>query len=210
LSDWRADGFPNSPRRDTILTAVAEHDNGWIEPDAAPIVDEAGGTLLDFIHAPVAVRQGVWPRGVDRLSATPYQAALVAEHAIQIFDRFHTDPAWQPFFADMRRRRDAYLERAKESPDTLAHDYFFLRMGDLVSLAFCNGWTAEQRLGRYRLRLDDARVTIVPDPFDGRDIALEVRARRLRDRRYTTEIARRAFAGATDELVAGTVGGQVA
>ena len=42
LSLWRLDGFPDHPRRDDILFAVREHDNGWREEDAVPRLDEGG------------------------------------------------------------------------------------------------------------------------------------------------------------------------
>ena len=64
---WIADGFPTSPRRDVILLAVEQHDNGWQEIDDAPLVDPATGRLLDFMNAPDATRQGIWPRGVERV-----------------------------------------------------------------------------------------------------------------------------------------------
>ena len=41
LSLWRADGLPEHPRREQLLFAVREHDNGWREADAAPWVDPA-------------------------------------------------------------------------------------------------------------------------------------------------------------------------
>lgn len=207
MTAWRADGLPASPRRPAILAAIGAHDDGWREPDASPIVDEATGGLLDFVHAPIAVRQGVWPRATDLLDSTPYEAALVAEHSIQIFDRFHADAAWRAFFDEMRRRRDGFLARAGEALDTLTHDYLFLRAGDLVSLAFCNGWTDEQRIGRYRIRLHGTRIVVAPDPFEGADVPLSVTARRLPARRYTDDSARLAFTGGPVEIVSGTTSG---
>ena len=88
---WAADAFAAAPRRTEILLAIAEHDNGWREVDGAPLVDAATGRVLDFIHAPDAVRQGVWPRGVERLAHAPYAAALVAQHALEIYARYRTD-----------------------------------------------------------------------------------------------------------------------
>ena len=90
------------PRRASILFAVAEHDNGWSEPDAAPLIDPATGVPLDFISAPNDVRQGVWPRGVARLADDPWAAALVAQHAIVIFNRYRSEPAWTQFLCEMR------------------------------------------------------------------------------------------------------------
>ena len=57
MQHWRADGLPESPRRAAILLAVNEHDNGWREVDAAPIVDPATGGIRDFINAPDEVRR---------------------------------------------------------------------------------------------------------------------------------------------------------
>ena len=76
MKHWLGD-LAGSPRRAEILVAVNEHDNGWRDVDAAPIVDPATGRLLDFIHAPDHVRQDVWPRGVECLAATPYAAFTV-------------------------------------------------------------------------------------------------------------------------------------
>ena len=51
------------PRRDSILHAIGEHDNGWAEADGSPTVDPESGDVMDFVSAPLSVRHGVWPRG---------------------------------------------------------------------------------------------------------------------------------------------------
>jgi hypothetical protein len=172
-------------RRDHILLATSEHDNGWREEDAIPLVDAATGRILDFIDAPVAVRQRVWPRGVGRLASTPYAAALVAQHALTVYDRYRTLPAWTSFFERMEGiRADALRQAVPLSLDNLQHDYFFVRMGDLISLTFCNGWREPQRLDDYELRWDGRRLVIKPDPFEGQEVRLSVAARPLPNQRY--------------------------
>ena len=175
MESWTADDFAASPRRADILRAIAEHDNGWHDVDAAPLVDPATGNLLDFIHAPDDVRQAVWPRGVERLAQTPYAAALVAQHALEIYGRYRPEPLWQPFFVGMEAARERHLRRASLSIDELQRDYLFVRAGDLISLTFCNGWRAEQTIGgRYRVRLEGDELLVVPDPFAGRIVPLEI------------------------------------
>jgi hypothetical protein len=174
---WRAGGLPDSTRRASILFAIAKHDDGWSEVDAAPIVDEGTGAVLDFVAAPAEIRRAVWPRGVERLAAAPHAAALVAQHAVHVYRRYRDNPDWAAFFTDMESRRDRYRDRAGISADNLLHDYFFLRIGDLASLTFCNGWTDVQEDDSgsgYTVRLDGARLTIAPDPFDGREVPLLV------------------------------------
>ena len=95
MARWVTDGFPDSPRQASILRAVVEHDHGWLDVDASPIVDPATGRIADFISAPLSVRQGIWPRGVTRLADDPWAAALVAQHAIHVYARYTDDPDWQ-------------------------------------------------------------------------------------------------------------------
>ncbi|MEZ5319166.1 MAG: DUF3891 family protein [Vicinamibacterales bacterium] len=177
MSAWRLGGLIDHPRRAAILRAVEEHDHGWRDLDVAPIVDEAG-RLLDFVSAPVDLRQGVWYRGVDRLAATPWVAALVARHALEIYDRFRGDPAWTPFFAAMRERCDRHRADAGGSTPDLDADYEFVRIGDLLSLTFCANWPGEQR-GAVRIARDDATVLVSPDPFGGLVVPFEVPAREM-------------------------------
>lgn len=174
------------PRRDPILHAIVEHDNGWAEPDAAPTVTDSG-TIADFVNAPIAVRHEVWPRGVARLADDPWAAALVAHHAVSVYSRYRPDPAWDPFFDGLQATRDAWVRASGRSLDDLAGDYAFVRLGDLVSLAFCTGWTDEHRVGDWTVTLAGTTVTVTPDPFGGVTIPVSIDARELPDRRFTSD-----------------------
>jgi hypothetical protein len=186
MAAWQRNPL-SGPRRDLVLQATREHDNGWREEDDAPLVDPAAGCILDFMTAPEGVRQRIWPRAVDRLASTPYAAALVAQHALSVYDRYRALPAWAPFFERVEAMRNRALAQAAPwSLADLRHDYFFVRMGDLVSLTFCNGWHDAQRLDDYELRLEGPRLTIRPDPFDRREVLLSIRARQLPNRKYAT------------------------
>ena len=180
-------GLAGHPRRSSILLAVAEHDNGWTEPDAAPPIDPATGVPLDFISAPIEIRQGVWPRGVARLANDPWTAALVAQHAIAIFDRYRGDAAWARFFADMEMMRRTMLETSGLSFDELVADYRFLGLGDVISLTFCNGWTDVQRFQDWSVQLSGSQVVVSPDAFGGASIPIAVDANEIPRRRYRDE-----------------------
>jgi hypothetical protein len=197
IAEWRRDGFPAAPRRELILLAVRRHDDGWLDVDSSPLVDDASGRLLDYVHAPEPVRQAIWPKAVGRLRTAPWAAALVAEHAIHIFEQYRNDTGWQTFFGEMERARDTALAAVPRlTLEHLRQDYAFVRLADLLSLQFCDEWRAPQRDGPYETCWDGVRLTIRPDPFDGGQIHLAVNARRLPDRPFTPREAAEAFEAA--------------
>jgi hypothetical protein len=166
-------------RRDAILRAVREHDNGWREPDAAPTVDPHTGAVLDFVSIGTPVKQNVWRRCLAGLTDAPWTAALVAHHAVSVYDRFRSDPTWDAFFADMESARDGHLTASGGAMDALVRDYVYVRLGDLASLAFCNAWSDPQGLGPWTIRLLDGRHLLVePNPFV-HDVPIAVDARAL-------------------------------
>ena len=182
----RALPLAEHPRRDAILLAVREHDNGWAEPDAEPIIGSSGD-VADFIAAPVALRQGVWPRAVERLAGDPWAAALVAQHAITVYDRFRSDDAWTQFFADMEALRDNLLARTTLRLDDLIVDYAFVRLGDLISLTFCTGWTTPQHYLDWTVQRDGDTVLVTPDLFGGDAVSLEIEGTEIPRRRYQSD-----------------------
>jgi hypothetical protein len=181
MRSWRANGLPTSPRRDAIVLAVAEHDDGWREIDAQFLRDPATGAVLDFMTVSGDIKRGVWPRSVARLASTPYSAALVAHHAAHVYSRYRTDPEWMSFFPEMETLRDRHLDVAGVSMRELLDDYVFLRIGDLASLTFCT--MADMEVGEfdYTVRLDNQLLIIAPDPFEGADVPLRISGRDLGD-----------------------------
>jgi hypothetical protein len=175
------------PRRDTILRAIGEHDAGWAQEDAAPTVDPQTGAVSDFVSVPLRVRQAVWPRTITQLADDPWAAALVAQHALTAYDRFRSDAAWTTFFAEIESARAA-MARASGIPlAELAADYAFVRLGDLISLAFCTGSTDEQRFGGWTIQLSGSRVVVTPDVFGGQEIPIEISAREIRQQLFRSD-----------------------
>jgi hypothetical protein len=199
MARWRAGGLPDHPRRSAILTAAADHDDGWREEDAQLHVSD-DGEPLDFIAVPAAVKHRIWPRAADRVAAerSPYVAALVAQHALTVHAPLRENPEWRRFFVIMQQTRDALLARIDASEAAhLAADYPFVQTGDQLSLIFCNGWTAPLAGHGYRAILSGITLRITPDPFDGMRVPLKIRARSLQARSYHSAAdLREAFAAA--------------
>jgi hypothetical protein len=184
MRDWVP--LHDATRRDSILLAIDEHDNGWREPDGAPTVDIASGRVHDFVNAPASVRQAVWPRGVGRLAHAPWAAALVAHHAITVYDRYAADAAWRAFFANLEVIRNEHVQRIGLTLSELEDDYQMLRIGDLISLTFCNLWD-EQSYQSWTFRRADQHIVVTPDPFAGREVPLSVTACEIPNQAYASD-----------------------
>jgi hypothetical protein len=207
LEHWEVDDLGRE-WRDTLLYATRQHDNGWLDVDPRPSLDERGRPF-DFIGAPDDVRQGIWPRAVRRLSiARPLVGALVAQHALAIFARYEGQTAWAPFFADVASLRDRQLAAGGASSGAaralFTRAYALLHMADLASLVFCNGWTEAHIDGGHRFILVHDTLTISPDPFRGRVVDLRVKGRLIEDAPYgSSKALRQALARAPDRWLTG-------
>jgi hypothetical protein len=142
--------------------------------------------VLDFIHAPPPVRQGVWPRSVEKLQRDPWAAALVAHHAVFVYSRYRDDPSWNAFFTRMEGLRDGLVDRSGLTLITLQSDYEYLRLADLISLFFCMGSSEPFEFAQWRILPSETGVAITPDPFAGVTVPLEIEARTLTTQRFST------------------------
>lgn len=210
MREWRTDGLTDSPRREAILLAIERHDNGWDEVDSVPIVDVTTGRILDFVDVSDDVRRQVWPRGVEQLAATPYAAALVAHHAVHVYRRYRPHPGWTAFFRAMEAARARHLRATTSlTLNELLRDYVYLRLGDVLSLTFCNAWTELQTDDAgYAIGLNGAELVVTPDPFAGRVVSIEIAARELPDQSFeSAEDARNVYAAAPTVALTGVVKG---
>jgi hypothetical protein len=192
VAAMRTEAVLHGPGRDTILLATREHDNGWIEVDADPTVDPDTGRPYDFIAGPTRVKHDLWPRGIARVARmNPRAGALVAQHAITVYNYRAAEPGWHPFFGPITAMRDDLLRQLGVIDDggreVFARDYRCVRLGDSFSLQFCNGWTEAQETEGYCAELRGSTLVIAPDPFEGRSVPLRVMARRIPARRYLND-----------------------
>ncbi len=185
---------PLSPEsRAALLFAIAEHDNGWREIDAEPLLSAETARPHDFMDLPAELKRAIWPRGIRRLAAdSPLAAALVAEHALTLHGHRRLEPEWRDFVSEIEHLR-ASLLREDAAGRSIGHEAFaraydLLYVGDVVSLVFCNQWRDRMEARGYDVTLaDDDHVVIVPDPFGRARVHFEVAARVVPDRPYPSE-----------------------
>jgi hypothetical protein len=164
LSLWRADGLPVHPRRDDLIFAAREHDNGWREADAAPRWDAERGRPHDFLSLPRQERIEIWERGTTRFAARrPYAALLIARHALNFFRSRREEEEWAAFVGFLEDFERSLLEETGVSREELNADYRLIDLADQISLAACNGW--RESVARYGVRIEPRDGTLGLDPF---------------------------------------------
>ncbi|MEM6797638.1 MAG: DUF3891 family protein [Acidobacteriota bacterium] len=167
LSLWRADGLPGHPRREDLLFAVREHDNGWLEADSSPRC-RADGRPHDFISVPAPWRREIWRRGVFRhVAERPYSALLIAQHALALHRRQAEREDWRASVEAWEALREELLEQAGAQREEMLADYRFLALADSLSLAVCAGFKGSSEIDgwRYSARLEADRLELALDPF---------------------------------------------
>jgi hypothetical protein len=164
LSLWRADGLPEHPRREDLLFAAREHDNGWREADAAPRWDAGRGCPHDFMTLPEKDRIELWERGVCRFSAErPYASLLITRHAINLFHDRRGKEGWDPFLDFLADFERGLLEETGVAREELEADYRWIDLADLISLTACT--QRREPAGRYGVEIQPEGDTIRLDPF---------------------------------------------
>lgn len=185
LSLWIRDGLPDHPRREDLLFATREHDNGWREADAAPRYDAVRQRPFDFASFPPSHRLEIWQRGIQRYSQEhPYVALLIARHAESLYRHASVAPdGWQDYLMLLEDHRQEWLERAAIDPGVVEQDYRFLQTADLLSLAACDRWQESIDTGLVRASVAEASLGLSPFPLAGAT-TLQVPCRRIPDRPY--------------------------
>lgn len=192
LALWRRNGVVENRWRDEILRATREHDNGWQESDAAPVLNADGG-LHDYRSAPEELRREIWLRGCRRLAdERPLETALILAHCLYLHRDQRTNAAWSGFFAQLTDLRDA-IEEANPDATAIGDFYPHLRRVDWLALALCED-AREVDLGdgsRLERLGDDAsdaaRYRLTPFPFAG-TTRFRVSARYLERRSWPSSV----------------------
>lgn len=198
LSLWRSEGLPENPRREALLFAAREHDNGWREIDAAPRIDSATGRPHDFVSLPHSDRRELWQRGTLRyLDRQPYAALLVLQHARNLHRHLAEDADWRPILERWTELTEELLANLGASRQQMHEDYRWIDLADLFSLALCHRIDQLPERSGYRGRLakeppgqsQKVQGTLQLDPFPlAGSTTFSVPSRQIPDRSYRSDL----------------------
>lgn len=182
---WGRPPFLAPDPRTEVLQAVAEHDNGWAEWEAAPALDPAAGHPFHFTEMPVADHLAIWRRGVQRmLERNPYAGLLVSMHAAALM-RFRLERAARTpeperatvrtFLAEQERLQATLREGLAARPRyreavasaRLTANFRLLQLLDALSLLLCGGATEPQTFTAVPLGEGQRRTELEFTPEEG-------------------------------------------
>jgi hypothetical protein len=211
------DFAPPSPYA-PVLSAIAQHDNGWYEWECAPEV-RADGVPMDFMHGPTGeTKRRLWERGIARVLAQhPYAGLLVSRHAVLLYQSNLAQLA-----PDERRSAEACIagqaplidqvRHAVENDPTLRHactaaplaaQTRLLQIGDAATLQVTVPWGRTQRFAETPVDMAGTQTTLTltweddllsfdPWPFGVDNFALHIHGRILDQPTFATHAAYRA------------------
>jgi hypothetical protein len=215
---WGNADFAKPSPYSVVMCAIAQHDNGWYEWEAAPELDVAGAPLA-FIPGPsYAEKLPIWQRGIDRAAAQhPYMGLLVSRHAMLLYSgdlaRLAGDElrATEAFVAKQEQwankvrlalAGDAELHHAASETVLMSHTRL-LQFGDSCSLQVVMPWSSERLFphspvdfaGSYTpitLRWAAQEMTFDPWPFGVDHFTVTVQGSLLDQQTFPSNAAYRA------------------
>lgn len=176
--------------RDEAIGAIAAHDDGWREWDAAPRLDAEHGRPLSFMELAVGDATAIWSKSIaGAVEIGPLAAWMVSGHFMRLLehsDHARFNPIAKSWLAEIGGRREAWFSKW-QSIDPEARDagvaaeaLEWLWAFDEASLWFCRycpaggevrrGSAADYPLGRgtpVEMRLSGAGAAAAGNPQRG-------------------------------------------
>lgn len=174
---WGNDDFAAPRPYMSIMMAIAQHDNGWTEWEAAPRLRQDGFPMDFMTFTDQAEKTRLWQRGIDRVWAQhPYAALIVSRHAAILYEAFQAENAYDEgnaqevnrFLADQRQllRKARHLFAgdveflAALQREVIETNTRLLQFGDHASLQVSVPWSSETLLAHCPVDYSGAETEI--------------------------------------------------
>lgn len=138
-----SDTFRTNKRWDEAVYAVKDHDQGWIDLDDDPFLNDALHSPYTFLDFPIATKLTFYSKGLDEIQLkSPYAALLCSMHYDRLLNQANIEhPALRKYMQQEQNRREyiqlelGITDLATESG--LIYDLNVMRFCDDLSLYLC-------------------------------------------------------------------------
>lgn len=138
MQHWKKELFPDSERKDSVLTAIKHHDIGWAPFDKEPFWNDASQKPYSFTDFPFPAKLTLYEKGLDEVEIIdPYAAMLCSVHYSQFLTGSKDEDA-QIFLKSEYDRRQRLRKDIQAFDERLFNQHYgLLQLGDNFSLYVC-------------------------------------------------------------------------
>ncbi|PIC64275.1 hypothetical protein CSV79_07330 [Sporosarcina sp. P13] len=138
MSHWDVDMFPKDKWRDSILTAISNHDIGWSPFDRQPFWNDTKSAPYSFTNFPLLPKIVLYRQGIDSVEKIDnYAAMLCSLHYEQFIQNSEGIEAKQFIEQEHKRRERLAAQVIGFDPELFEKHYALLQLGDNFSLYCC-------------------------------------------------------------------------
>lgn len=137
---WREDFFQGIEWRDSVIYAIHEHDNGWIELDKSPLLNETNNLPFSFIDYPLAPKLKAYKSCIDRVVKKDLYAGLLCSLQYSSFFEKYSNGRGEDFLSYEQKRQKQLKQKLSldnSQEETLAFHFQLLQFCDHLSLYLC-------------------------------------------------------------------------
>lgn len=134
---WRKDYFYGLDRRNSVIYAIYEHDNGWIELDEKPLLNMETLLPYSFIDYPLKPKLEAYTTCIDRIAKRDHYAALLCSLHYTSFFENYTNGRGEDFLTKERKRQKLLKKGLEVDEESLEFHYNLLQFCDNLSLYLC-------------------------------------------------------------------------
>jgi hypothetical protein len=134
---WRDDYFCGHDKRASVIYAIIEHDNGWIELDQKPLLNKETSLPYSFIDYPLSPKLAAYTTCINRVEKEDDYAALICSLHYTSFFIDYTNGRGAEFITQERLRQEKLGRRLKINKESLLFHYNLLQFCDNLSLYLC-------------------------------------------------------------------------
>ena len=209
MQHWGNKTFTKIDSVHRLIYAITNHDMGWRDWDSSPRINPENKFPASFIDMYPEEQHVIWSKCFENMpDEYAYSSALVALHFSTFNNNLLTANPGNEDLINFRNKLYSHVSGIlnidpgsidKHLPDEVQRGLKYIQIGDIISLAFCNGWesitikdapvdhdgeNSDLALGSR----DGLNYTVHPYPFAESKIEFSIEAVKIKGKEFDTNL----------------------
>ena len=209
MNFWGNSRFSSITPFEEVIHAITNHDCGWIDWDNRPRINKENRYPANFMEMETEVQKEIWTKSFEYgLDEHSYSSALIALHFSKLNEKSILNHPDDIEALELQKKINNLISSILDvrynsltdndlTGDTMTN-LKFLQIGDILSLALCNGWKSTELLEApidYENNTIDISLTsndgfnykIDPNPFSVEKVNVSINGRRLLKKKFEND-----------------------